>query len=110
VLAESSVNALRLHLGLQDDLRIGLAPPRTHPAQAAQQDHALGDRNLRRQIRRKLPQEQLRLIGVHLHVVVVVQEPLGQVFETGHVSFTTVGVVIQRYPPSKHAGFDHVEG
>jgi hypothetical protein len=97
VLAESSVNALRLRLGLQDDLRFWLAPPWAHPPQAAQQDHALWDGDIRREIRRELTQEQLRLVGVRIRVVVVVQESLGQVFETGRVSFATVGVVIQRY-------------
>jgi hypothetical protein len=42
-------------------------------------------------------QEQPRLVGVPIRVVVGVQEPLGQVFETGYVLLITVKGVIQHY-------------
>jgi hypothetical protein len=83
MLAEGIINVLRLSLGFQDDLCLRPAPTRAHPAYAAQQNEALRNGNLRRQVRRELPQEQTRLIGFRLRVVVVVQETLGQVFEAG---------------------------
>jgi hypothetical protein len=58
VLAEGVVHALRLRLGLQDDLRVWLAPIRAHPAQAAQHDHALRNRYIRRYVCRELLQEK----------------------------------------------------